>query len=263
LLKDCVAKAAPEVNELDILLSTIPVGSVEGTVVDENGEPVDDALVNAVQPNVDPFTYTDATGHFRIDNIPAGEGWTIGAYKQGYLTSTEIVNITDNGLVTVNLVLTAYEAPDQTLVDVFGTIYDGSSTDNWKEDGSFAGGAGIANADIVFTPVDNTLGSYYRHIVSDGDGKYNTTLIDQGEYNLLIQAADFQDLFTRVWSSSEWRQMDYWLFPVSGGPSGGWGGGWGVPGGVVVDADGTVNNDDPNTGTGTGGGGAPGSDGRE
>jgi protocatechuate 3,4-dioxygenase beta subunit len=241
------AEAAPAENDLEIVLPNIPVGSVEGDVVDENGTPIDDALVNAVQPNVDPFTYTDATGHSRIDNIPAGDGWTIGAYKQGYLTSTEIVNISDNGVVNVHLVLTAYEAPEQTLVDVFGTIYDGSASNNWKDDGTFAGGEGIGGADIVFTPVDNTLGSYYRHIVSGSDGKYSTTLIDQGEYNLLIQAEGFQDLFTRVWSSADWRQMDYWLFPISGGQQGG--GGWGVPVGNVTDA-----------GTGTGGGNSSGGD---
>jgi len=51
-----------------------PVGSVEGTITTESGDPVDEVLVTCTQPNVDPFTYTDENGHYRIDNVPPATG---------------------------------------------------------------------------------------------------------------------------------------------------------------------------------------------
>ncbi len=228
------AKALPEENNLDIVLEEIPVGTIEGDVVDEEtGLPIEDVLVNAVLPTIDPFDYTDASGHFVIENVPVAEGWIVGAYKQGYLTSTETVNVTANGTVTVHLSLQAYVAPAQDMVDIFGTIYDSSDSGTWDEFGNFTGGVGVADADIVFTPLANELGSFYRHVISAGDGKYNTDLVNGADYNLLIQADGFQDLFTRVWPNAEWRQMDFWLAPVNGTP--GQGGGNSGGGGTVVD----------------------------
>lgn len=204
------AKENAAENDAPITLPNVPVGSVEGTVVDENGEPVPDTLVNCTQPYVDPFTYTDATGHYRIDNVPTGS-WIISGYKSGYLTMSKDTEITEDTVVTVNLTLSIYTPPEVELANITGRLADGG--DN----------AGIEGADLVFTPVDETLGSYYRHIQSGTDGAYATTLIPGGEYNLLIQKTGFQDLYIRIYVDTSWPMFDYMLWKI-GATGGGWGG---------------------------------------
>jgi len=205
-------------NDVDVELDEIPVGSVEGTVTDENGSPVEDVLVNATQPYVDPFTYTDASGHFKIDNVPTGQ-WVISGYKQGYLTVSKDADITDGGTAHVSLTLQTYTPPAATLIPFTGRIMDGTKFD---ANGQPSSGSGIAGAEIVFTPVDNNYGSYVQHEQSDASGNYGANLINNLDYNLLIQAPGFQDLFTRIYVDSTWPMFDYSLWPTTGG---GWGGG--------------------------------------
>lgn len=231
-------------NTPEYVLPEVPVGAVEGTVVDaDTNEPVEDVLVNATQPNVDPFTYTDASGHFFIDNIPAGQ-WIVSAFKNGYLTVSQDVEITDGGVVTVSLAIQPFEAPDVELLNFAGKVYDGSK--GYSEGDSEL--VGIASPTLVFTPVAPELGGYYRHVTGDGSGNFTVDLVNQTDYNLLIQATDFQDLYTRIWADSSWPKMDFGLLPVKGAPGGGGGGG------VIV---GPPVPGDPGTGGGTtpGGGG--------
>src|SRR6185369_14654524 len=109
-------------NTETFVISEVPVGSVEGTVTDsETNEPLEDVLVNATQPNVDPFSYTDASGHFRIDNIPEGS-WIISGFKSGYLTVSKDASISADGVVTVNLSLQKYEAPEVELLQFSGSV---------------------------------------------------------------------------------------------------------------------------------------------
>nr|MDQ3023646.1 carboxypeptidase-like regulatory domain-containing protein [bacterium] len=224
-------------NETDIILENIPVGVVEGTITDERGDPIDDVLVNATQPNVDPFTYTDASGHYRIENVPAGT-WIISGYKQGYLTVNKEVEITDGGVAHVSLQLASYTPPPATLIPFTGRILDSTKFD---DQGRPSSDAGIGGADIVFTPVDNNYGHYVQHKNSDSSGNYGVGLINNLDYNLLIQAPGFQDMFTRIWVDSQWPMFDYSLWLV--GVHGGWnGGGVAVPGGTI----------DPSTGDGGG-----------
>jgi hypothetical protein len=206
-------------NEVDIELPNVPVGSVEGTVTDEDGDPVEDVLVNATQPYVDPFTYTDGSGHYRIDNVPVGQ-WIISGYKEGYLTVSQQVDVTEDGVAHMNLQLRTYTPPAATLIPFTGRIMDGTKFD---PQGRPTDDSGIEGADIVFTPVDNNYGSYVQHKQSDADGNYGVSLINNMDYNLLIQAPGFQDLFTRIWVDSQWPMFDYSLWPANGAP--GWGGG--------------------------------------
>lgn len=198
-------------NVLNITLPNIPVGAVQGMVTDDQGQPVADALVTCTQPNVDPFTYTDATGHYTIENIPVGD-WIISAYKQGYLTNNVNTPILEDQTLAVNLTINPYTAPEQETVIISGRLADG--TDN----------AGIEGADLVFTPVDNTLGGdYHRHLTSAADGSFSTDLIANGEYNLLIQKPGYEDLYIRIWVDPSWPQMEYMLWKI-GSNGGGWGG---------------------------------------
>jgi hypothetical protein len=231
------AQEDPAQNTLNIECPNIPVGAVEGTITDENGDPVDEALVTCTQPFVDPFTYTDANGHFLIENVPTGD-WIISGYKSGFLTISEDTVISEDDTVVVNITLTAYTPPEQNTINVFGHVYDGQEN------------SGLASVSMVFTPTDPQLGSYYRHVYSNSAGEYSTDLIagsytdpmepDQrptGEYNVLIQVSGYEDLYTRIYVDESWPEMDYWLWKI--GANGNGGGGWmpGGPGGVIMPDD--------------------------
>jgi hypothetical protein len=205
------AEEDPAENHLEITLDNIPVGAVEGVVLDEQGEPVPDVLVTCTQPYVDPFTYTDATGHYSIENVPTGQ-WVISAYKEGYLTVSQQADIAEDATTPVSLVLALYDAPDQETVLVGGRVSDGTNN------------AGLDGARMIFTPVDNTLGGeYHRDVTTAADGTYSVDLIANGEYNLLIEKDGYQDLYTRIWVDPAWPQMEFMLWPI-GAQGGGWGG---------------------------------------
>ncbi len=204
----------PAENEEELVLDPVPVGAVEGVVTDEHGNPIVDCLVNATQPNVDPFTYTDSNGHFLIENVPTGT-WFISGYKVGYLTeSVEQAVLVDQTMV-VNLVLETYTAPSTTTVLYSGEVIDGSSASK------------LPGVEIVFTPVDNAYGSYYKHINSGTSGAYSCTLAAT-EYNVLLQKEGYEDIFIRIWVDQAYPTMDFWLWPINSGQGGSWGG-WIMP----------------------------------
>ena len=209
-VNDMVELSETETNTVDFELEPVPVGAVDGYVMDENGQPVADALVNATQPNVDPFSYTDETGYFIIENVPAGM-WFISGYKVGYLTESIETEISADQTVTVNLILETYIPPQRETIPYGGEVINGNDATK------------VPQADIVFTPVDNALGSYYQHVVSGPSGGYSTQLLPT-EYNVLVQAPGFEDIFIRIWVDRQYPSMDFWLWPVNSGGGGGWGG---------------------------------------
>jgi hypothetical protein len=142
--------------------------------------------------------------------VPAGT-WRIGAYKKGYLTTSDMTEITDGGTATVNLTIPVYNPPAPTLITYTGHVVNGN-------DNSFVGGA-----DMVFTPVNDEYGGYFQHVVSDGNGGFAAQMIPT-EYNVLIQKDGFEDLYIRIWVDSLYPEMDFWLWPVGAGRGGPWGG---------------------------------------
>jgi hypothetical protein len=203
----------PAENYYEFVCPAIPVGSVMGVVKDENGIPVVDALVNCVQPYVDPFAYTDSNGAYRIDNVPTGN-WTVSAFKYGYITDSIDTEIGENAEVVINLNLTVYEPPAVTTVYFSGKVIDGST------------GAGIDGARMIFTTADN---QFFSDLTSGSAGFFSGQLIAT-EYNVLIQHPDYQDLYMRFWVDTLYPQFDFYLWPIYGG-SGPWGGIMpGVPG---------------------------------
>ncbi|MCH7471747.1 carboxypeptidase regulatory-like domain-containing protein [bacterium] len=214
--EDVEAAEDPALNIFDITLPSVPVGAVEGTVTDEDGNPVPDTLVNAIQPNVDPFTYTDESGYFFIDNIPTGV-WIISAYKSGYLTRSKEQKIEEGLVHTVNLAISRYTPPPTDFVNYTGHLLNGTDS------------TPVAGADMVFTPLDPEYGGYFQHVYSGENGGFSAQLVPT-EYNLLIQKEGFEDLFIRIWVDSLWPKMDLMLWPIGSG-----GGPWGGPvqGGVI------------------------------
>jgi hypothetical protein len=223
-------------NELNVTLPVVPVGRVEGRVTDENGTVLPDVLVNATQPNVDPFSYTGSDGRYLIENVPAGE-WLISAFKSGYYSASQTTEITENGTAVVNLQLRRYTGPSASTINFGGRVYNGYDNGN------------VSGADIVFTPLEERLGGYARHILSGADGGYSTQLVPDTDYNVLIQRSGFEDIFFRFWTDSSNPRMDFWMWPIGApGGQGGWNGGgrpMPMPGGNPG-PDGTISN--PNNG---------------
>jgi hypothetical protein len=201
----------PVANYFEFTLERIPVGSVIGVVKDEKGLVVANALVNCVQPYIDPFAYTNENGEFRIDNVPAGN-WIVSAFKYGYITDSQDASIGEDQVVTLNLVITSYTPPQVTTVHFTGRVIDGIT------------GAGVEGARMIFTTTDN---QFFFDSTSYADGFYSAELIPT-EYNVLIQHPDYQDLYIGFYVDSLYPEFDFSLWSISGG-TGPWGGI--VPGG--------------------------------
>jgi len=201
----------PVANYYEFTCARIPVGSVAGTVKDETGAVVANALVNCVQPYVDPFAYTDESGQFTIDNVPTGD-WIVSAFKYGYLTDSGNVTIVEDQTITLNLSIESYTPPQVQTVNFTGRVTDGMT------------GAGIEGARMIFTTTDN---QFFYDATSYSDGFYSAELIPT-EYNVLIQQPDYQDLYIGFYVDSLYPEFDFSLWPIAGG-QGPWGGQ--IPGG--------------------------------
>jgi protocatechuate 3,4-dioxygenase beta subunit len=212
---DAQLEMLPDVeNEVEVLLVNTPVGSVEGVVTDEDGEPIPDVLVNCVQPYRDPFTFTDVDGHYRIDNIPASQGewdmWIIGAYAVGYSSEGVEVAILEDDVLTINFSLERYTPPNVETVYFTGTVLDGTT------------GEPVSNARLYVVSRDN---QYWEDGVTDADGVFTMNLIPT-EYAIDIDAGDqgYQNLYTWFWVDPGYPQMEFYLWPTDSRGFGGWGG---------------------------------------
>ncbi len=197
-----------DTSDYQIVLEPVPVGEIEGRVVDEDGVPVPDALVNATQPNVDPFTFTDENGEFLLTNVPAGI-WRVGAYKEGYYAGVlDMVEVKENDTVTVQLELTKIENPEPPETLTFsGKMIDGTT------------GEPLAGVEMVAVKTDD---SHHFYTVSGTDGYFEMDLVP-GDYTLNARKEGYVDLFTWFWVDPEFTSTDFYLWPI--GYNGGWGGG--------------------------------------
>ncbi len=206
-------------TEVEVLLVNTPVGSVEGVVVDEDGEPIEDCLVNCVQPFRDPFTFTDSNGYFRIDNIPATtaewDTWIVGAYAVGYAAKGVEVSIIEDHVLNIDYQLERYVPPTVDTVFFTGKVVDGTT------------GEVVAGARLYVVSRDN---QYWDDAVTDSEGVFTMNLVST-EYAIDIDAEDqgYQNLYTWFWVDPGYPQMEFYLWPIDSQGTGGWGG-IGIPG---------------------------------
>ena len=64
----------------------LSLGTIQGTVLDDRGTPLADAMVSALSPLSTKMATTDAHGRFRIQALPAGE-YVLRINRAGYLSS--------------------------------------------------------------------------------------------------------------------------------------------------------------------------------
>ena len=87
-------------------------GSVEGTMTDENGKPVAEAIVRAERsefPGI--LIKTDDDGRYSFNNIPAGK-WEIEFYdKVGWRIGLESITVRANETITLDFTIGAKPPP--------------------------------------------------------------------------------------------------------------------------------------------------------
>ncbi|WP_239618641.1 glycosyl hydrolase 53 family protein [Cohnella mopanensis] len=73
----------------DIVLK-LNVGSIKGTVKNTNGQSISGAVVTAVSGTSNFSTTTDSQGGYKLDQVLAGNSYTITAQADGYLAGTKV-----------------------------------------------------------------------------------------------------------------------------------------------------------------------------
>jgi hypothetical protein len=64
----------------------LTAGAIRGTVLDERGVPLGDAMVSALSPLSSRMVTTDARGHFRIDALPTGV-YVLRIHRNGFMSA--------------------------------------------------------------------------------------------------------------------------------------------------------------------------------
>jgi uncharacterized delta-60 repeat protein len=109
---------AGQIVKVDFTLaSATSTGTVQGTVRDNNAQPIQDATV-AVQ-GTELQTTTDSYGQYQITNVPAGQR-TLIASKSGYVSETKVVNVGAGQIVKVDFTLQTQGAQQVVWQKTFG-----------------------------------------------------------------------------------------------------------------------------------------------
>jgi hypothetical protein len=110
-----------ETTVVDVGLDSLVFGAIEGTVTDAgSGEPIEHAVVIATPSWSNPIAdgaehdrwnivLTDANGHYRIDNVPAG-AWTVHAAAWGYRPGRQPVEVVDGETSIADIALEPFAA---------------------------------------------------------------------------------------------------------------------------------------------------------
>ena len=78
--------------------ATLASGAIRGTVLDDRGVPLGDAMVSALSPLSSRMVTTDARGHFRIDALPSGV-YVLRVHRNGFMSARrEGVRVSASGI---------------------------------------------------------------------------------------------------------------------------------------------------------------------
>jgi hypothetical protein len=78
----------------------LTAGAIRGTVLDDRGVPLGDAMVSALSPLSSRMVTTDARGHFRIDALPTGV-YVLRIHRNGFMSARrEGVRVNASGVNT-------------------------------------------------------------------------------------------------------------------------------------------------------------------
>lgn len=180
-------------NQL-IFFDQAPVGSLQGFVHNEAGEPLTGADIVTGGHNRY-IAMTDENGEFSIPVVVAGEYWVSGlifAYDE-----TVVENITVTGGETANVDITLYPSPTGS---ISGYVYNGYA----------AGDAPVADAEI--TIVDTPL----PILPTDADGLYQLNQLPAGVYEVLVEHPAYLSHTTTVTiAEGITSHINFHLMPVA------------------------------------------------
>ncbi|WP_051314637.1 carboxypeptidase regulatory-like domain-containing protein [Alteribacter aurantiacus] len=159
-----------QVTELNAVLQPLP-GTLQGTVTNEAGLPVNNATVQLVNAsNVVVATQTtNAQGFYQFQNVTPGL-YTVTFAAEGLQTAVRSAQVNSNEITTLNVTLNFQAA-----------IVNGQVTTEQ--------GAPIANATVE---VLDTLGNVIQTVTTNGDGNYSVPGLAPGTYTFRYTATDFQ-----------------------------------------------------------------------
>jgi len=147
-------------------------GSIEGTVVDESGNPISGVTVEVV--GSDGRTYsaiTEEDGVYKIDHVPAEENLTITAERAGYVT-----NSVDNISVRVGDITTGV---DIVLKENVG-ILAGKVLDPYGEP--------VSGVEVEISSYDNTYTT-----TTNESGEFRIEKVAAGPYTVTATSIDYMD----------------------------------------------------------------------
>ncbi|AUC75560.1 carboxypeptidase regulatory-like domain-containing protein [Olleya sp. Bg11-27] len=161
-------------------------GSVSGTILDENGDPVSGIVLTLDDGDagtVDPTATTDASGNYSFTNVPVGE-YTV---EQTTPANTTVVDgdTTDDGDTVVNTDTTDSSIP---VTVTAGEVDADNNFENSPAPGSVSGTILDENGDpvsgIVLTLDDGDAGTVDPTVTTDASGNYSFTNVPVGEYTV-------------------------------------------------------------------------------
>jgi|GEM_PF-456758 len=153
----------------------VEAGAVYGTVTDENGNPIEGALVKIFDENYNPLAhaYTDAQGSYVFSPFPPAMQYHISAIANGYLLCDLIpFSLQTKQQLEINMTLKA--DPKATLSIIAGDVYD--------MDGNILSNCSIklfklvnGNEEIIATTTTNEFGQFIFGEVPQGQYKIITS----------------------------------------------------------------------------------------
>ena len=163
---------------VDIILPPQP-GVVEGVVVrDEDGKPIADALVEAIQGGmVVSFARTASSGIFTLVDVPAGSV-EIRVSAAGYLSQSKIVEVPSGGILT-GISFRLIALPFGALSGLVTRMIDGSVVGGVRVEVTDTLGKVIASA-VTSPQADEVDGYRFNYRVSLPSGTYNVRIASVG-----------------------------------------------------------------------------------
>ncbi len=195
LSSEIVVDAQNDVSNIDFMLDI--GGSISGTVLDENNQPVVGIVVHANDFNgdfwVDSAT-TDAGGNYTIRGLPEGDFWVRTNADGTNLVNEYFDNVTDQNLATPVHVEVLTDTPNIDFAleqggSISGTVLDednrpirGVVVDAFTKDGDFWINSGATDAHGDYTIPGIPAGEYRVRTNADGTNFVNENYDDEVDH---------------------------------------------------------------------------------
>lgn len=181
---EIISSVGREESQVNLSLTESPdidSGSVAGTVLDTDGNPVPNAIVKLNTADLQPYDHTNTNpqGKFIFTNVPTGSYLTA-AVKEGYLLPIAI-SLTVAKNKTTNITITISPDPNATKNIIFGIV--NSNIDNQPIDQAHVAlYQQQTGAEDVFLGMSSTNQSGQYYFVDLDDGVYYVKATKSGYY---------------------------------------------------------------------------------